>query len=61
MDERIAKLTPLHFHMNSFFPKRFSLYFEFNEKKWRAKRLSQIDNNNKIKIKINNIKSKSES
>lgn len=48
MDERIAKLNPLHFHMNAFSPKRFSLYFQFNEKKWRAKRLSQIDNNNKI-------------
>ena len=46
MDERIAKLNPLHFHMNVFSPKGFSLYFQFNEQKWRGKRLVQIDHNN---------------
>jgi len=46
MDERIAKLNPLHFHMNVFSPKGFSLYFQFNEQKWRGKRLRQIDDNN---------------
>lgn len=48
MDENIAKLNLLHFHMNIFSPKGFSLYFQLNEQKWRAKGLSQFDNSNKM-------------
>ena len=44
MDERIAKLNPLYFHMNIFSPKGFSFYFQFNEQKCRGK--SQVDDNN---------------
>lgn len=50
MDERIAKLNPLRFHMNVFSPKGFSLYFQFTEQEWRGKRLRlEDDNNNKNK------------
>ena len=62
MDEGIAKLNLLHFHGNIVSPKGFLVYFQLNEQKRRAMRLSQLDNNNKVtRIIINNSKSTSES